>query len=287
MSLLNEIMELEPNHLWEAPATEQALTEFRTSLGDNAPHLLLELLKRSNGGEFSFLRFEPSPFLPMSGTDIWTHVQNFYPPSPLIESREFLPLGNDYGDALICLCLRTQPASVFLVPFYSRSEDEFELLAPDFEVFLAQSLEFLRLESKRKTVTVQIALDQGQSQSELESYGVRFERVDPALIIADEKNASFPNEMVVEYLARPECCLCYTFRELEDSGTKDYGVVNARNELKPGQVRRVYGQAPYLAIDFRYLQESGTYRSYPVWTLVSEEPWRQDSCLQVELEFLS
>lgn len=190
MSLIDRILELDTRVILEPPAGSDQLEAARPIL----PPLLLELLERSNGGEFSFCRFQPSPYLPEASQDLWEHVANSYPPSDLIDRREFLPLGDDYGDGLYCLNFRQNPTSVTFVPFYATSEDEFELAAETFEAFLEQALADLEEAATIRSTTVHIDLSRATDSPELAELGVRFRFVDRALVVEAERSSPFPDE---------------------------------------------------------------------------------------------
>ena len=141
LDLVSRLLQEDSQAILEAPASAEQLAGLRRALGDKTPRLLEDLLARSNGGELACCRFEPSPYLPEAGVDLWEHVAQAYPPSDLIDRREFLPLGNDYGEGLYCLNFRHDPPCVTFVPFHATSETEFSLAGDTFESFLATALD--------------------------------------------------------------------------------------------------------------------------------------------------
>lgn len=290
MDIVDLLIQNDPRIIKEDPADCRQLKELAEVLGDAVPAALLRLLGRSNGGEWSFGRFEPSPFLPPAGKCLWSHVAAHYPPSPLIESREFLPFANDYGDGLYCLNFRCRPPAVTLVPFHAQSEHEFSQAAESFEEFLKLSLTELQKESMHQRVTVSIALSEITSphHPELHRLGVELHFVDRQLIIHQEKQSTFPNQHLLESYQDETRSLFFTLEAKHPTGMLDFGIVNEQNQLSLLGARILGPDGALLSTGsgLQYLQNPRTLSRYPVWSLVLGSPLARGSVLELDLDYV-
>lgn len=285
--MIERLLELSTHNLLESPASAQQLAELRRALGERTPPLLEQLLARTNGGELPFCRFSPSPYLPPEGGDLWDHVASAYPPSDLIERREFLPLGNDYGDALYCLNLRHSPPSVTLVPYHATSEDEFECAGETFEVFVARAMEELETLSRRMITKVRLALADPESVHDprLLALGVRLRFVDRTPILAEEKDSSFPDPQLLALYEDETRSLFFTLDPLHPGDHRAFGVANAANDLQLRE-SRIYDPGGQLSRGggLRYLTDIASMTRYPVWSLTCDRPLNRECHLELELE---
>lgn len=290
MDLLDRLLKMDAGAVLEPPATLEQLSLLRQALGDSTPPLLEALLAKTNGGEFSFCRFEPSPFLPYGGKDLWEHVQSHYPPSDLIERREFLPLGNDYGDGLYCLNLRYSPAQITYVPYWARSEDEFSQAAPSFEDFLKGALTELERSSQLSKVTVMIPLGTSTvvQTPELKALGIKLRFVDRAQMLAAERSSPFPSAELLTLYEDETRSLFFTLETLDHQSEElDYGIVNGLIELRVTGCRVLTedGLEVSQGSGFQYLAEVAPPTRYPVWSLTLHRPLPRGSYLEVDFEY--
>lgn len=285
--MIDRMLELSANSSLESPASARQLAELRRALGEQTPPLLEQLLARTNGGELPICRFSPSPYLPPEGKDLWDHVASAYPPSDLIERKEFLPLGDDYGDALYCLNLRHSPPSVTLVPYHATSEDEFECAGETFEVFVARALEEMETLSRRMISKVRLALADPKSVEDprLLALGVRLRFVDRAPILAEERNSSFPNPELLALYEDETRSLFFTLDPVQPGGDRPFAVANASNDLRLRQTRICDGEGQLSSGEgLSYLTDWASMTRYPVWSLTCARPLNRQCYLELELE---
>lgn len=291
MDLLDRLLSLDAGAVLEPPATLEQLALLREALGESTPPLLEALLAKTNGGEFSFLRFEPSPFLPHTRAALWDYVQSHYPPSDLIERREFLPLGNDYGDGLYCLNLRYSPARVTFVPYWARSEDEFSQAAPSFEEFLKGALSELERTTQLHRATVMVPLSDSTvvHTPELKALGVKLRFIDRTLVVAAERSSPFPNADLLALYEDDTRSLFYTLETLDQQpAPSEYGIVNSRIDLRVTGCRVLTDDGLEVSngSGFQYLTEVAPPRRYPVWSLTLQSPLRRGSYLVLDFEHI-
>lgn len=264
--MIDHMLALDHQAILEAPATPEQLLALRQTLGAQTPELLVELLSRTNGGELACCRFEPSPYLPEAGVDLWQHVADHYPPSDLIDRREFLPLGNDYGEGLYCLNLRHQPPCVTFVPFHARTEDEFSLAGETFEAFLAETLSELERRSRVRRLRCSLPLEQPRCQ-ELSEVGVELRFVDRQQVIQAERESSFCDQELLALYEDETRSLFFTLGGLESKGTMVHW------QLLGSDGQRVNNGSGSQHI-----------RGMPVWSLTLEHPLQRGSRLELILE---
>ena len=138
--------------LFPPPSSLEEIKLFEQIFGFNFPSLLVEILLRANGGDFSFGRFDKTPFITndlllLSPEQAWVEYLSYLSMPdvihPLITERKIFPLVYDYGTGYSCLDLtsnNSEDMQVLYLGDYMGDEDLPEFEAVSFFEFVLKSV---------------------------------------------------------------------------------------------------------------------------------------------------